>query len=204
LRLAIPALIAITITFGYVLVNIAYAGRLGDPHALAGIGLSNVLINGLWFTTFNGFSGALQTMVSQASSLKDYSTCNNTLRAAMVVLVILYIPLALILYSIDLIMGDSMLNADPESVKYAVTYTRTIMTGFFFEAIYDLEKKYLLQFNNAFFPMLIQFVTLPLHIVFVSSLYDWAPNSLLGIAMATNISFFLNFIVLHIYLTYVT
>ena len=65
-------------------------------------------------------------------------------------------------------MGETMLNADFESVKYAVTYTRTVMIGFFFEAIYDLEKKYLLQFGNALFPMLIQFVTLPLHIFFVS------------------------------------
>jgi Na+-driven multidrug efflux pump len=64
LKLAIPAMIAIIITFGYVLVNIAFAGKLQDPRALAGIGLSNVLINGLWFTTFNGFSGALQTLVS--------------------------------------------------------------------------------------------------------------------------------------------
>ena len=59
LKLAIPAMIAIIITFGYILVNIAYAGKLKNPSALAGIGLSNVLINGLWFTTFNGFSGAL-------------------------------------------------------------------------------------------------------------------------------------------------
>ena len=75
LWLAIPSMIAITITFGYFLVNIAYAGKLNDPHALAGIGLSNILINGLWFTTFNGFSGALQTLVSQASSRKDYVIC---------------------------------------------------------------------------------------------------------------------------------
>lgn len=60
LKLAVPAIIAISITFGYVLINISFAGKLPDSvHALAGIGLSNVLINGLWFTTFNGFSGAL-------------------------------------------------------------------------------------------------------------------------------------------------
>jgi len=70
LKLAIPATLAILITFGYVLVNIAAAGTLNDPRVLAGIGLSNVLINGLWFTTFNGFSGALQTLVSQAASQK--------------------------------------------------------------------------------------------------------------------------------------
>ena len=60
LRLAVPAILAILITFGYILINIAYAGGLKDgSRILAGIGLSNVLINGLWFTTFNGFSGAL-------------------------------------------------------------------------------------------------------------------------------------------------
>lgn len=83
-------------------------------------------------------------MVSQAASTKDYAHCNNTLRAALVVLVALYIPLGLVLYNIDTIMGPSLLNADPISVQYAVTYTRKVMVGFFFEAIYDLEKKYLL------------------------------------------------------------
>lgn len=204
MRLAMPSIIAITITFGYAMVNTSFAGLLGDPHALAGLGLSNVLINGLWFTTFNGFSGALQTMVSQAASTKDFAQCNNTLRAALVVLIALYIPLGLLLYNIDTIMGPSMLNADPHSVQYAVTYTRTVMVGFFFEAIYDLEKKYLLQFGNAMYPMLIQFVTLPLHFLMVSQTYNWAPNSLKGIAIATNISFFLNFVALHVYLAYFT
>jgi Na+-driven multidrug efflux pump len=186
------------------MVNTGFAGRLGDPHALAGLGLSNVLINGLWFTTFNGFSGALQTMVSQASSIKDYKSCNNTLRAALVVLILLYIPLGVILYKIDYIMGKSMLNAEPQSVEYAVTYTRTVMIGFFFEAIYDLEKKYLLQFGDSLFPMFIQLVTLPLHFVINSYLYNWIPRSLFGIALATNVAFFLNFIALHIYITYYT
>lgn len=52
--------------------------------------------------------------------------------------------------------------------------------------------------------MLIQFVTLPLHLLIVSQTYDWAPNSLSGIATATNVSFFLNFLALHVYLAYVT
>lgn len=119
-------------------------------------------------------------------------------------LMLLYIPLGFLLYNIDVIMGESFFNADPGSLSYAITYTRTIMIGFFFEALYDLEKKYLLQFGNALFPMLIQFVTLPLHILFVSILYNRFGNSLTGIAIATCISFFLNFIILHLYLTFFT
>ena len=77
------------------------------------------------------------------------------------------------------------------------------MIGFLFEAIYDLEKKYLLQFGNALFPMIIQFFTLPLHLIFVQNLYNY-DDSLYGIAMATNISFFLNFMVIHVYIIYIT
>ena len=205
LRLAVPAVIAISITFAYSFVNIAYADKLENSvPMLAGIGVSNILINGLWFTTFNGFSGPLQTMVSQASSRGDYQHCSSVLRAALVVLVLLYIPLGLILYKIDWVMGESLLNVDAESLKYAITYTRTVMVGYFFEAIYDLEKKYLLQFGNALFPMLIQFVTLPLHVIFVQTMYDTWPDSLFGIAMAKNVSFFLNFLILHVYLAFVT
>lgn len=119
-------------------------------------------------------------------------------------LVILFIPLGIILYKIDFVMGPSMFNSDPGSVEFAIAYTRTIMIGFFFESIYDLEKKYLLQFGNAIFPMCIQFVTLPLHIIFVHILHNSFENGLVGIAIATDLSFFLNFITLHIYLTWVT
>ena len=76
------------------------------------------------------------------------------------------------------------------------------MVGYFFEALYDVEKKYLLQFGDAIFPMLIQFITLPLHVVLVSNFSK--SRGLYGIGMATNISFFSNFVVLHIYLTLVT
>ena len=124
------------------------------------------------------------------------------LRVALSVIVILYIPLGIILYKIDWIMGESLFNADSGSLEYAIQYTRTVMVGFFFEALYDLEKKYLLQFGNALFPMLIQFFTLPLHVFLVSSMSG--PSGLYGIAMATNISFMLNFVILHIYLTLVT
>ena len=76
------------------------------------------------------------------------------------------------------------------------------MIGFFFEALYDLEKKYLLQFGNSMIPMCIQFITLPLHICLVSLL---APRyGLQGIANATNISFFLNFVLLHLYMSVFT
>jgi Na+-driven multidrug efflux pump len=142
-------------------------------------------------------------MVSQAQGAKDYVMCNNVLRAALAVLILLYIPLGIILFKIDFIMGEHMFNADPVSVAHAITYTRTIMVGFFFEAIYDLEKKYLLQFGNSIFPMLIQGITLPLHLILVTYFHDY-DDSLLGIAMATNISFFLNFLILHVYITLIT
>lgn len=44
---------------------------------------------------------------------------------------------------------------------------------------------------------------MPLHLVFVSYLHD-LDDSLYGIALATNISFFLNFLVLHTYLALLT
>lgn len=45
---------------------------------------------------------------------------------------------------------------------------------------------------------------MPLHLVLVNYLYDQYGGTLYGIALATNISFFLNFAVLHVYITYIT
>ncbi len=50
--------------------------------------------------------------------------------------------------------------------------------------------------------MCIQFVTLPLHFLLVAYLND--RYQIYGIAMATNISFTLNFLALHTYISFIT
>ena len=117
-------------------------------------------------------------------------------------LILLYIPIGLVIYNVDGIMGR--LDADAESLRYAVSYARTIMLGQFLTSVYDLEKKYLMQFGNTLFPMIIQFVTLPLHWIFVATLYDKWGDSLFGIALSLTISLTINFLVLHTYLVFVT
>jgi Na+-driven multidrug efflux pump len=83
-------------------------------------------------------------MVSQAASRKEYVQCEWILRVAILVLILLYIPFGIIMYKIDFIMGPAMFNADSGSLNFAISYTRTVMIGFFFESLYDIEKKYLL------------------------------------------------------------
>lgn len=41
-----------------------FSGMLGDPYVFSGIGISNILINGLWYTTIYGMNGAMTTLVS--------------------------------------------------------------------------------------------------------------------------------------------
>ena len=44
-KIAIPAVITNFMTFGTLLINVIFAGRLDDPEALAAVGITNVLIS---------------------------------------------------------------------------------------------------------------------------------------------------------------
>ena len=56
--ISFPSFISLVISGGYVLINIVYAGNISS-FALSGIGLCNLFIFGLWFTTYSGVNGAL-------------------------------------------------------------------------------------------------------------------------------------------------
>ena len=73
------------------------------------------------------------------------------------------------------------------------------MIGFFFEALYDLQKKYLLCFGKANLPLMIQSFTLVVDVILAAILIKQG-YGLFGIALAVTHAFFLNFVILQAYL----
>ena len=64
LSTALPASLGAFIGFSQDTINLIYVGTLGDPKALAAIGLGNLFVTMLGIAVFYGFNGALETLVS--------------------------------------------------------------------------------------------------------------------------------------------
>lgn len=123
----------------------------------------------------------------------DPVQAQNVLKFGIVLFILLFIPIGGILFKIDWIM--STLGCDARSLQQATVYTRTIMIGFFFEALYDLEKKYLLCFGKANIPLAIQTFTLLIDVA-LSLILIKLGYGLFGIALSVTHTFFLNFVIL--------
>ena len=62
--ISLPASIGMFLSIFIEMINQIYAGHMGDPAILAGIGIGNICINIVCITTAFGMNGAIETFVS--------------------------------------------------------------------------------------------------------------------------------------------
>jgi MATE family multidrug resistance protein len=79
-------------------------GKLNDPVKLAAIGLGNMLNQLLPYTMMIGMNTALETLVSQAYGRKNIYECGLFLHRSLMLITIMFIPIAVILYYSDSIL----------------------------------------------------------------------------------------------------
>lgn len=79
-------------------------GKLNDPVKLAAIGLGNMLNQLLPYTMMIGMNTALETLVSQAYGRNNIYDCGLFLHRSLMLITIMFIPIAVILYHSDSIL----------------------------------------------------------------------------------------------------
>lgn len=79
-------------------------GKLNDPVKLAAIGLGNMLNQLLPYTMMIGMNTALETLVSQAYGRKNIYECGLYLHRSLLLITIMFIPIAVILVYCDSIL----------------------------------------------------------------------------------------------------
>jgi multidrug resistance protein, MATE family len=95
-------------------VNIIAIGHLGNgTDEISGAGLATSFLNIFIFGIYVGLNGAIDTLISQAIGLNNVRLANQILNKANVINLILFLPIALVLYYIEEIL--LMLQVDPES-----------------------------------------------------------------------------------------
>lgn len=192
LYLSLPTVLSAILTFFVEIVNIAFIGNLNDSYMLSGVGLGNMMINAFWVSVYMGINGALETLVSQAFGGKNWYLCGDILNRGWITISLMFVPVAMLMFFIeDILMA---VHVDVLTASYARIYSRWLLVGLYAQALFDLFRKFMIMMGQPVIPMIIQGLTLPLHILFCYLLVNVQGLKVEGVALATNFTFVLNFV----------
>ncbi|KAM3741303.1 hypothetical protein ACB098_08G166100 [Castanea mollissima] len=176
-----------------------FNGHLGElPLAGASIGTSFASVTG--FTVLLGMGSALETLCGQAYGAKQYHMVGVHTQRAMLTLLSLSIPLAIIWYYTSNIL--IALHQDNEISNEAGVLNRWMIPSLFAYGILQCLNRFL-QTQNKVIPMLISSgFTALLHVLVCWVLVSKIKLGIKGAALAISISNWVNVILLAIYLRF--
>jgi Na+-driven multidrug efflux pump len=88
---------------------------------------------------------------------------------------------------------------DAEISKYAGLYSKVFILAMFFLSQYDCNKVYLNAMRLTYIPMLFLMTTTTLHFIYCYILVNVCDLDVLGVSLATCLSYFSNFLISMIY-----
>ena len=115
--------------------NLIFIGQLNEPAMLAGVGLGNVIMNVLGLSVIFGMNGALETLVSQAYGRGNLQLCGVYLRRGRLIMTLFFIPIAVILSQVNLIL--QLIGQDKMVAMYAQQYTLAFLPGMYLCGLFD-------------------------------------------------------------------
>ncbi|XP_022735458.1 protein DETOXIFICATION 16-like isoform X2 [Durio zibethinus] len=194
-------LIAVSL-FQYCLqmISVMFVGHLGDQLALSGASMANSFATVTGFSLLLGMATALDTLCGQSYGAKQYFMLGIHMQRAMLILVIVSIPLAIIWVNTTPIL--LLLGQDHDISKKAGEYASFMVPSLFAYGLLQCLVKFL-QTQNIVFPMMIcSGITTLLHnlicwvTVFKSNL------TFRGAALANSISNWTNVFLLVLYVKF--
>ena len=96
LKLAVPAVLTNLASYACGVTNQVFAGRMGDPEKLAGVGLATATCSMMMLTLMIGLNAAQETLTSQAFGASNLRLCGVYLNRGWFILAAFFIPLAVI------------------------------------------------------------------------------------------------------------
>ncbi|KAH9614762.1 hypothetical protein KSS87_008800 [Heliosperma pusillum] len=198
-RLAGPLIAVSILQFCVQLISIMFVGHLGQlPLSSASLGTSFASVTG--FYVLLGMSSALETLCGQSYGAKQYRMLGIYTQRAMVVLMLFAIPLAVVWYYTTNIL--ILCHQDHDIAKGAGIFNRWMIPSLFAYGLLQCLNRFL-QTQNIVIPMMVtSFITAIFHVPLCWVLIFKLGLGIKGAALANNISNWINFFLLAIYLRF--
>ena len=197
-RIAVPTMISCFFMQLIYTINTMYAGRLGDAHKIAGLGLGTSFLECVTLCTLIGMNGAVETLVSHAFGAGHMQLCGAYLNRGRVINTAIFVPLALILcFSKPMLIA---MGQDPMVAQYAQTYIVVNLPGVYFMGQFDLAKRFLNCLRITWVPMVAQVGSTFLHLACCEIIVvRMGVQPIIGLGLASTVTSVSLFIMITIY-----
>ncbi|KAI9112750.1 hypothetical protein K1719_016253 [Acacia pycnantha] len=197
--LAGPLISVNLLNFSLRLISVMFVGHLGEL-ALSGSSMATSFASVTGFSLLQGMACALETLCGQSYGAKQQHKLGIHMQRAMLVLMIVSIPLALIWANTKSIL--IALGQDPEISAEAGQYAQFLIPCLFAYALLQCLIKFL-QTQSIVFPMMFSSgVTTLLHILVCYILVFKSGLGTRGAALAIAISYWINVLILALYVKF--
>ena len=196
LVIAIPSTVNLVFEMLVEVVNIVFAGHLNDSLTLAGVGLGNLMVNITAIAVSVGMNGAIDTLVSQAYGDKEYYLWGCYLNRGRIIQFLFNIPqIFILLYSKEILV---LLGQNESACEVAQIYINGMIPAVIAVTQFETTRRYLQGMGIFYITMYIQTFTMLLHFLWGYLLVFYFGFGLVGIAAATSITYFSDFLLIHI------
>ncbi|GAB4860997.1 Protein DETOXIFICATION 16 [Ancistrocladus abbreviatus] len=196
LWLAGPLVMVNLLLLSLQLISLMFVGHLGEL-ALSGASMATSFATVTGFSLLMGMASALDTFCGQSYGAKQYHMLGIHMQRAMLVLLVVSVPLAVIWANTGSIL--SALGQDHRIAAEAGLYAQVMIPSLFAYGLLHCIIKFL-QTQNIVFPMMISSgITTLLHIVVCWILVTKSGLRTRGAALANAISYWINVLLLALY-----
>ncbi|XP_077221207.1 protein DETOXIFICATION 12-like [Tasmannia lanceolata] len=180
-------------------ISLMMVGHLGEL-SLSSAAIATSITGVTGFSLLLGMASALETLCGQAYGAQQYQKLGIHIYRAIISLLLVCLPLSLIWVSIGKLL--SLMGQDPVISFEAGKYAMWTIPGLFAYAIVQPLIKFL-QSQSLILPLLLSsFATLCIHVPLCWVLVFKSGLGNVGAALATSISFWLNVIIIGLYVMY--
>jgi len=137
-RVAIPIIVGQIFSLFVEMLNLVFAGHLGDPIFVAAAGLGNMYANITCLLIIYGLNSAIATLCAQAYGSNNIHKVGVYLNKGRIAILIFFVPIFGVMF-----LCESFLVAiriDAQAAALAQTYTYGIVVALFFQAQFDATR----------------------------------------------------------------
>ncbi|QCD92269.1 solute carrier family 13 [Vigna unguiculata] len=199
LWLAGPLITVTLLNFGLNLISVMFVGHLGEL-ALSGASMATSFASVTGFSLLQGMASALDTFCGQSYGAKQYHMLGIHMQRAMLILMTVSIPLAVIWANTRSIL--IFFGQDPEIAAAAGSYAKFMLPTVFAYGLLQCLNRFL-QTQNIVYPMMCSSgITTLLHVLTCWILVFKSGLGSKGAALANGISYWLNVTMLILYIKF--
>lgn len=138
---AIPIILGQIFSLFVEMLNLVFAGRLGDPIYVAAAGLGNMYANVTCLLIIYGLNSAIATLCAQAYGCGNMHKVGIYLNKGRIANLIFFVPIFGVMFLCEPFL--LAIKMDPRAAAIAQQYTYGIVVALFFQAQFDATRQYL-------------------------------------------------------------